>query len=430
MSLHSIAFIVVYITGCIVTLSNPFYGLITYLFEFYNSPNFRWWGDELPHLRWSLMIATITLVSFIINGRTLKKIKMFERSQIIWLAMLLVYMSIITMTSAVSREGSQYFLEKFFKLFILLILIARLVRTENQFRIFIWAHIIGAFLIGWEATMNTQMSGVRLSTKGIAAADIIDDNFMSLHLLTTLPFIGTLFLAGKKWEKIASIIIAPFIINTMILSSSRGAFLSLIVAVIFYVVLIKGRIRLKAVVCVMLAGVLFFYLTDERFWTRQDTITQEAIFQEGEEGNERILYWKAAIRIIKDNPFGVGGEGYDMLTPQYIPEITLRHNDYRTVHNTYLLVASEWGIPGFICFMGFLLSTIIMLHRQRSLHGDTKSNYYIQSINVEVAIIGFLFGCIFVNRLYAEVLYWLMGISIALNNIIRNKLEEERTDTD
>ena len=68
----TIFWIVTYFGGLIAAFVNPLFGLLTYLFEYYLRPKLHWWGDnELPDWRWTMMVATVAIVAFLMRRGSL-----------------------------------------------------------------------------------------------------------------------------------------------------------------------------------------------------------------------------------------------------------------------------------------------------------------------------------------------------------------------
>jgi hypothetical protein len=64
MSLSSLTFVAVYIAALVLAfVRHPGFGLFSYLWVFYNYPRSRWWGPELPEVRWSLIAAVVTFIA-------------------------------------------------------------------------------------------------------------------------------------------------------------------------------------------------------------------------------------------------------------------------------------------------------------------------------------------------------------------------------
>ena len=170
-------------------------------------------------------------------------------------------------------------------------------------------------------------------------------------------------------------------------------------------------------------------LANEQFWQRQKTIDNYE--QEGS-ASSRIYLWRGAIEMWKDHPLGLGGDGYQALVMDYVPELReiMEEKGAKTVHNTFLLVLVEWGFVGVILFLGFLIHTFLILGRIRRDRFKAPSyRYYVDAVAIQMGLIGILVAGIFHNRLYSEVIYWFGAFAVALRNIqvdeiYHNSMEE------
>ena len=126
-----------------------------------------------------------------------------------------------------------------------------------------WAHVVGCFMLGWIA-YRTNVSG-RLELGG---PGIEDANVLGTHLTTGLAFAGFMFLGlegRRRWLAFAAI---PFILNGVILTASRGAFLGLVAATVAGLYLCPSSRRRLGYVAVALGLVLFLVLAHDLFWER------------------------------------------------------------------------------------------------------------------------------------------------------------------
>jgi O-antigen ligase len=172
-----------------------------------------------------------------------------------------------------------------------------------------------------------------------------------------------------------------------------------------------------------MGAVLFYSLTDAQFVYRQSTIQN---YEEEGAATSRIELWKGALRLIQDYPLGTGGGGFSSLSPIYAAEVVDAYGKNRTAHNTYLLAASDWGIPGAIFFLGFLISTIRELRRLRKAAPSTaeQTRMYNESYAIELSLIGLMTAGLFTNRVYAEAVYWLPALASVLKNLYFNEKKE------
>jgi O-antigen ligase len=421
MSKTALLWLAGYGTSAIMAFVNPAYGLFGYFLDYYGHPPLRWWGKGLVDLRWSLTISLVTLVALLINQDKLPKLRSLAHPQTKWLLMFVVTTFIVTPTTAVMMDASSKAVVELTKIAVLYLLITHTVRSKKHFGYLIIIQIVGVFWWGWDAFQRPNLIvGGRL--EGVGGADSNSSNGAAAHLLAIMPFIGVVFLTGRLWEKAISLFAAPFVLNAFVLCNSRGAFLGLLAAGLYTLVITKGKLRGKILVGLSLGAILFYNLIDPKFIERQSTIQN----YEDRSAASRIELWKGALKLIKDYPFGVGAGGYEALSPIYAPEVVEQFGNERTVHNTYLLAASEWGILGLVFFLAFLIGTFRELHRIRRVSPTTpeQTTLQLQSLAIELGLIGFLTAGIFSNGLYSEVVYWLPAFTAVLRNLYFNECKE------
>jgi probable O-glycosylation ligase (exosortase A-associated) len=414
----------IYFIGLIASLAiDPFYGVLTYFYEYYTHRS--WAESAYPPLRWSFIIAAVIMVSYFIHWEKVRN-RSFSDPSLKYLLILLLNMAILT-PFAISVELSYDRLIFFLKLVGLYYFVSRVIRDRKKYNQFVWFQVWGNFLFGWHAFRKGGITAGRL--ENIGGVDTVGSNYLANHMIMILPFIGNMFFFGNKWVRIGALIAAPFIINALILCNSRGAFLAMIVMVVSFlflsrVIKIRG-FRTKIIIGVVLGSILLVWLANPQFWERMSTIRSH---DEDKSAMGRIASWKAATRMIKDHPFGSGGDGWELSSPKYIPEIVGYHEgQLRSVHNTYLMMATDWGIQGLILYSLFFLTAFTKLHRIRKRKMSKDDLFFkSESLAIETALIGFLVAALFGNRIYAEGVLWFCSLATALDNIQLRELEEDK----
>lgn len=424
MSLTAIIWLIAYVGGALMAFVHPIYGLLAYFLTYYQLPRLRWWGKKaLPTLRWSMMISLVWLAGYLLKRSTLPPLRVKAHPQTKWLVLLVLNAFFVSATTAVWPEKAWENTIEILKYGILYFMIIVTVRTKEHFSYTIYMHIFGVFSWGWAAFRNPKRKAGRLY--GIGGPDSIDDNSTSSILVAILPFIASSFLTGSKWVKLASSGAAAFALNAFILCNSRGGILALAMETLMALKITKGPIRRNVLLMMAASGILFFVLVDPQFIERQ-TIGKDY----GEDGSatSRLDSWMGAIDLVQDYPLGAGGGGFVYLSPIYIPHIVEKHQgSRRNVHSTYFLVLSDYGIQGFIFFMGFILSTFYELHDIRKKVPDTEEGrkIWMQSLAITLGFLGVLTAGAFTSRLMAEVTYWLPAFAAALKNL--QVIESEKT---
>ncbi|HUE86429.1 MAG TPA: O-antigen ligase family protein [Vicinamibacterales bacterium] len=411
MSKTLLVWVLMYFGGLALAVVHPIYPLVSYLTFYYAPPHHNWWGDMLPDLRFSLLASAVILGSAMLKGAGLEPLKETRNPALKWFLLFGFWVVLVTVW-AEDRVRSWVWTVALLKLILLYILIPVTVRTPAHFDIFAGAHIGGATYWGYKAWDDPKREAGRL--KDVGGPDTQNENAAAAHLLTALPFVAVYLLSARNRKMQAIIMVCgAFIVNVIILCNSRGATLGLLAMAGAGIAFAGRGRRLKLLGVAAAAAVALLALADPEFVARQQT-TVDA--QDGS-SQGRLIAWQAGLEFIKDHPLGTGGRGFHILSPQYIPEIVESHDgEERSVHNTYLQLGAEWGVPGLVLWGGFIISTMLLLGRARRAAQDNPWYFY-RLLAIKLALIGLLVAGIFTNRLYGESLYWMCALAYALHRM-------------
>lgn len=414
MSKTALVWLIIYISGLVSSFwKGPILALLTYIFTYYTLFS---WGKSVAgrgQFRASFIAAVVLIIVYFVKKNKLHEAKSFNIPQLKWLILICINMLLVSPFAA--DVGAHYeVLFEFFKIAGIYCLIIYVLQNKKYYKSFTWLLLWGNFLLGWHGYTRGDMVGGRL--ENIGAPGIQTSNHLAAHLVMILPFIGVFILFGNKWERIAAIVAAPFVVNALILCNSRGAFIAIAVMVISFFILSPKGARMKIVLLLSLAIVGFVQLADERVWSRLQTVQT---YEEDGSAMGRVASWRAALLMIADYPFGQGGDGWKTLSPIYIPEIVEAHGGQkRAIHNSVLQIFTSWGIQGGVLYFIFFALTFNMLRGVRKRGDPGNSTFFTtQSLAIEVSIIGFLVAGIFGSYAYAESLYWYCALAVVLNNL-------------
>jgi len=148
-------------------------------------------------------------------------------------------------------------------------------------------------------------------------------------------------------------------------SYARGVWLGFFVAVFFmmaYSIInrkLKPRVKIAFVILSFLALVFVIHYADTISSQFESKVRQRS-------AEVRIPLNELALRMIASHPIlGVGPDNYRLASPKYVVynETTVGYSYFeltQIVHNSYLLLASELGIPGLIFFLWFVVTIFIV----------------------------------------------------------------------
>lgn len=159
---------------------------------------------------------------------------------------------------------------------------------------------------------------------------------------------------------------SAIMVLALILTLSRGGWLSMAGGLAVFVILVGWRsrpspLRVAALAATMLTvmGVTLFGLDRQPLAERIKEIGE--IYEEPAEITRatRISLWKSSLEMIRDHPVtGIGLGGFKSAYPSYRRDYIFKGP--RFAHNDYLQIAAETGLPG----LGLFLLFLVMLFRE------------------------------------------------------------------
>jgi hypothetical protein len=418
MSVTALLILGMYSAGLLLGLRyHPLFALLSYFLIFYQHPPVHWWGADIPNLRYSLYAALVTLVSIWIKRTS---------PAVVWnssgaMLLLLGYaawawiQNFWAISTYFNTDGAMLFT----KFAILFYAIYKIGSDEKKFEWILWAHVAGCFMFGWEA-FNTNVSG-RLETIGGPGVD--DANFLAAHMVTGLVVAGFLVLSNTGWRRWIPLMAIPFIMNTIILTQSRGGVLSTVFAGLagwFYAP--KGY-RAKVAGSGLLCAALLLVLANEDFWSR---IESQLFANQNIEEEGRLKIIGPQFQMFLDHPLGVGHRGNLLLSPQYMPPELMAENGYRSAHNTFVAALVDQGFPGALMLVLMYIWAFFrldFLRRQDKRGLPVKLGVY--RATVGAALASCLLSGVFLNQLRFEVQVWLIALLAALDHIVRSHFANE-----
>lgn len=424
----ALVYLLIFITGCwSIFFIDASYGVLLYVLNYFFHPPGRSWGRSLPDLRYAFSIAALTVASFLMRHKRYSENRILAIPQFKWLVLLGIIM-IATFPVAVDHTEHEKFLIVFIKYVFLYYIMVKTIDTPTKFNKLMGIFLAGQFYLGWIIYEGGRTSDGRVERMG--TADAKNANGLAAVLVVATPFLIHYLITGKKWQKVCSLVALVFILNAVILINSRGAFLAVLISVLYYFFLtLKAPSfpkfnKSKIFAAVIVGFALFLYLADPVFWDRMSTITSPSESEEVYSGRERMDYWMKSFEVLKDHPFGVGAMGFEAVSPIYLPDSLSSSSGTRAVHSTYFQALSEYGYHGFLIFMIFLVSNIRYLWRTKRFLLQKKAyDAYYLSIAIEAGFIAHLIAAAFINRLYSEILYWSSAFIACYGNIYLNRME-------
>ena len=423
MTKMAMLYIALYFGNLAGALRHPMYPMVAYLTFYYMPPHLNWWGKDLPDLRYSLLASAVLAGSLLLHQGSLENVKREKNPARPWL-MAWGANSVVVTAWALNAARSWIYTGFVLKLLVLYALIPAAVRTRTHFDLFATVHVVGASYWGYKAWDNPKREAGRLMEVG--GPDSQNDNMAAAHLLTVIPFVALFVLVEKrKVHRALYALCGAFIVNVFILCNSRGATVGLVMGTLVAILVAGKGKRLKLIGTGAAAALAVLMLADPEFITRQQT----TINPTDNSAQSRWVFWNAGVEMVKDYPFGGGGRTFHQLAPRYIPQSLEKTGlQERSPHNTYIQLATDWGLQGAAVWFAFVLMTVRMLHTIRK-RAPADMWFFYRSLTLQVALAGTLTAGFFSNRLLGESIYWMCALTFALYRIQSTELEATAGDT-
>jgi len=209
----------------------------------------------------------------------------------------------------------------------------------------------------------------------------------------------------KKYIFITSLLFI-FLISSVIISQSRGAFGTLFLLAFALILLSKLSIKIKTILVVLLS----IFLIAITFIKPAPVIKKQITYQNNHDIlSQRDKVWRASFEVARLSPmFGIGGGNWKQINiDQLKSSVESRGEKFVTEdfalqwghpHNVYLSNLVDRGILGFITFLSFMFIWLITLIKSyKKYNQDSKAMLFIMGSFSAWTII---FGIGFVNTTF------------------------------
>lgn len=207
----------------------------------------------------------------------------------------------------------------------------------------------------------------------------------SAMLVCIIPVFFAFYKLSKS-ARIKYLIVLGIIVLliALFLSYARGAWLALVMGIVAYWLIKKKAMVAAYVAAVIIAVISLFWIKADDRYLRYAHDYRTTIFHENFREHlqatyqfkdvstaERFYRWIAGVRMIKDDPLTGFGPAtfYNNYKPYAVPAFKTwvsGNPEHSTVHNYFLMITIEQGIPGLLFFL--LLVGGLLYYAQRLYH--------------------------------------------------------------
>lgn len=354
-------------------------------------------GITIPNLPVTIPKLVVGLSLFIFLIKKLKENKMrfhLEKLDTIVLVLLgwVVFIDLF-------NDSSQFFGEsgslRFISFVILYFLVSRSIKNKDEIiKIMKFIGVSGIILIIFQLLEYQSRSAFQVTNFG--------KNILAGQLaILTLVSIYSGIISKKKFFKLFFWLFSIIYFFGVLINSSRGALIALLIGLFFFFILNKFSLRYTIIgVLIIFISYLLSLNIPQLDYSHSLLRLQSTVL----ENESRFLIWKVGFRLIEENLIlGVGYGNFITSIPYYalfsgVP----RAMQGVAGHNMFMTTLGELGIPGFILFIGlfFILLRKLFLTTKEVRNKNLNSVLQLSSLLFSLTIVFLVQGMV------ADINFW------------------------
>lgn len=395
--------IFVMIFMAIRAIQDPFWAVLMYYGFSVLRPQALWDWALPPGIRWSFYAAIIAMALIVLRPKAFSVLKVSRAflAGVAILAILVCMSYFCAMNQQIASEAG----ENMAKIAIMLGVSSFAVSTIRHVRYLAWMILICLLYFVYEVNYEYVFNGSSLSFYHSGFGGY-DNNGVALISAMAIPFCWFFFFAETRWRRWLYVACTFPIAHVVMLSGSRGAMISSLIVSVGMMLTTMKRHALQTLVVGVVAFFVVAGLAGPQVRARFATIGENL---KDPSAQSRYMSWRAGIRIARDYPLvGVGPRNSNLITRDYGADI-----EGRTIHNVYIQVAADSGVPAMIAFISLMILSMVSVFHTTSITRphlsklEIRWHHYI-CYAVFWSIMMFAVGSIFLSFESLELYYLLL----------------------
>ncbi|MBN2321715.1 MAG: putative O-glycosylation ligase, exosortase A system-associated [Acidobacteria bacterium] len=394
-----------------VAFFRPWLGVCGFAWVSYMNPHRMAWG-----LAVNFPVAMVITVTTVIGAALKPKDLKFQiEKEGVFLLILWLWFCLTTFF-ALNPDPAKAELIRVSKILFMTFMTMILLVDRKKIAVFLWIIIGSIGFLALKGGVFSLVTGGAYLVFGPENSFLADNNDFAHALCMVLPLIvWQTNLKKNRRYRILFLLLVIFTIISILLTYSRGGFVTLIAVLFFYWFRSKRKIIVASIIlaCIIIS---IPFLPDAWY----DRIHSIQDYEQDASAQGRFNAWKTGWNVAKDRPIVGGGfQTYSRKTFQiYSPQPDNVHD----VHSIYFEILGEHGFPGAAIFFLMIASAILSLIKMRKIWSLRKDQWAEGLCNaLLISLIAYLVGGLFLGRASFDLFYHFIAIVVAMKRILKTE---------
>lgn len=317
------------------------------------------------------------------------------------------------------------------KWFIICFLIINLVDSLKRFQWVMWIYLllnfklsqfqIRSFAAGYASASNREFYISQGAGGGGGFFGNSTDFGLAMVVVAPLAFYLMQTVKSKLLKLLAGTFMIFFVVS-ILKSGSRGAALALFACGALYWAYSKNKVISGIAIVMFIAG---FWIVAPDAW--KDRFTSAKNYEEDSTASARIELWKGGLAMFSDHP--ILGVGINNFSPNWISRYRPGHvaGGASVPHSIFIEAISELGLGGLLVILAIMYLSFKRNRETRRICREARlEEPWILNFSyaLDMSMLSFIVGGVFLTVLYFPHLYVILGLTIALNHVARSSAAE------
>jgi O-antigen ligase len=327
---------------------------------------------------------------------------------------LLVWATLTLPLSLWPGGSFQFLFNQFIKSIIIFWLLARVIRTPSQLHTVFWTMTLVSVPLVY-AGISQMQSGelVRGRIQGYASGLTANANDLAMMVDLILPLAVIVgMLAKTRGKRLVAFAIVGLNLLCLGATYSRGGFLGLAVMMIAAMALMARRGRWAVIGLAVVALPVTVAVLPSSYLDRLSTISDVDSDETGS-AQGRWAGMKAAVEYMVTDPVTGAGLVQDA---EALVKIQGNKANWLHVHNSYLAVGVDLGLPGLAMYLGMIYLAYRRLKRvERESFAAGRLEMSLMATGLRLSCLGLMTTLFFSPSAYNFPVFYLVGLALALD---------------